>query len=129
MEEKLLEGLFYMFPSCSIKYEVVVSRQNIMFREHITKPRKGSTNFTSILMENVIGCRIFEAKSKKEKYCCLGISTLLKNKLGVRERKQFTFCIFQSDDKQENMTIAESWAKTLSWLAKYPDIAVDELYG
>jgi len=128
MEEKLLDGKFYLFPLCTKIHEVIVTRQNLMYREQvITKQGVPPKPFISILMENIIGCKIFESKMKKDSYCCLMVNMLMKNKKGMRERKHVTFCIFQSDDKQENMTITETWARTLSWLARDPTLNVEEL--
>lgn len=130
MEEKLLEGKFFMFPSCKCKYDVIVTRQNLMFRQHQAPgSRSVPKNFCSILMENVIGCRIYESKVMKDQYCCFNVVALIKNKKGQRQRQEFTFCVLQSNDKQENFTITETWARTIAWLAKDPTISPEELEG
>ena len=129
MDEKLLDGRFFLFPSCAAKCEVFLTRQNIMYRRIVSKPNGKPRPYISILMENIVGSRIFESRIKKDNYCCLTVHMLLKNKKGNRERQQVTFCIYHSDDKQENITIAETWARTISWLARYPNISVDELQG
>ena len=129
MEEKLLDGNFFLFPSCSKRCEVYLTRQNIMYREIVSKPGAKPKPYISILMENIIGSRIFESRIKKDNYCCLSVHILFKNKKGHRERKQVTFCVYHSEDKLENMTISETWARTISWLALDHNISVDELQG
>jgi len=125
MEEKLLDGVFQMLPLCN-EHNVIITRQNIIIREYNTE-QQNRNKFISILIENIIGSKIFESKIKKDPCVCFQLVTLVKNKKGIRERKTFTFRVTETTDKQESYTIAETWARTIAWLARDATIDISEL--
>lgn len=127
MEEKLLDGMFQMLPLCN-EHNVIITRQNIIIREYNTE-QQNRNKFISILIENIIGSKIFESKIKKDPCLCFQLVTLVKNKKGIRERKTFTFRVTETTDKQESYAIAETWARTIAWLARDATIDITELQG
>ena len=62
MEETVLNGRFQMLPSCSTHFDVTLSRHNIMFTEHCSTTSKQQRKLTSILMDNVVGCKMYNSK-------------------------------------------------------------------
>ena len=76
MDEKLLDGRFFLFPSCAAKCEVFLTRQNIMYRQIVSKPNGKPRPYISILMENIVGSRIFESRIKTVSYTHLTLPTI-----------------------------------------------------
>lgn len=93
-------------------------------QEANNKPQK---NFTSILIENIIGSKMFENKIANDTSSFFQIITLTKNKKGFRQKEVYTFRVSESEDKQENRTICETWARTIAWLLWDQEINMTEL--
>ena len=127
MEEKLLEGEFQMHPKNGDMFFVQLMRQNIIFYKK--DPKNSLKGFTSILLKNVIGCKVYESCDKQDPYPCFKVIAMIKKKKGVRIKEDIVFRIVDYCYKEGNVKIAELWMRTILWLLQEPDINTQLLKG
>ena len=127
MEEAVLNGRFQMLPSCSIHYDVTLTRRNLMFVEQMSS--KHQRKLTTILMDNVIGCKMYNSKLNQDVCSYFKVITLCKGKKDVRQKRSYAFRLDELQSREGNNATAEKWTRLISWLIVKPNISVDELLG
>lgn len=125
MEETVLHGRFQMLPSCSTHYDVTLTRRNLMFVEQSTTktPRK----LTSVLMDTIIGCKMYNSKLNQDLCSYFKVITLAKGKKGTRHKRSYAFRVDEKSSREGNNKIAERWTCLISWLIINPQLPVDDL--
>ena len=126
MEEILLYGKFQMLPSCSVFYDVTLTRQNIMFVEVTNGKRR---KLMSILMDNIIGCKLYNSKLSQDVCSYFKVITLSKDKKNIRQKESYTFRVNETEDKEGNNKIAENWTCIISWILSNSQLSAAELKG
>ena len=127
MEETILNGRFQMLPSCSIHYDVSLTRQNLLFVEQFSS--KHQRKLTSILMENVIGCKMYNSKLNQDVCSYFKVIALCKGKKETRQKRSYAFRVDELQSREGNNATAEKWTRLISWLIVNPQLPVDELLG
>lgn len=128
MEEVLLNGRFQMLPACSMHYDVSLSRKNIMFVEN-TNFNGRQRKLVSILMDNIIGCKLYNSKLSRDVCSYFKVITLRRDKKNIRQKQSFTFRVNRSDVREENYEVAENWACMINWLLHDPNLSAEDLKG
>ena len=132
-DEIILSGNFQQFPECSRIYTVRLGRKNLIVEEALDSRTytKLTEGFTSILMKDVVSSRIFNSKIDADKSAYFQIIAYplmnISKKRKRRKKKMLTFRIYEADDEEGNMLIAETWARSIEWLIENPSITQENL--
>jgi len=131
MSNLILEGEFEQLPECDCIYTVQLSEEDVFISK---KSRDDSTDYQKqdigcrISLKDVIGIKLYENKIQGDVASYFKIATYKRiNKKNFRALHCHTMRVCVYDEKSRNFEVAETWARTLSWLIQNERLPLDEI--